>query len=47
MLVVKLGKRPERREIGAEPEEMRRVVGGRIQQFQPFEDEAAIICNEE
>lgn len=47
VLVVKPGKRPERVEIGAELEDMQRVVGGRIQEFQPFEDEAAVICNEE
>ena len=47
VLVVKPGKRPERTEIGAELEDMQKVVGGRIQEFQPFEDEAAIICNEE
>ncbi len=47
VLVVKPGKRPERAEIGAELEAMQRVVGGNIQEFQPFEDEAAIICNEE
>lgn len=45
VLVVKPGKRPERVEIGAELEDMQRVVGGNIQEFQPFEDEAAIICN--
>ena len=47
VLVVKPGKRPERVEIGAELEDMQRVVGGRIQEFQPFDDEAAVICNEE
>ena len=47
VLVVKPGKRPERVEIGAELEDMQRVVGGNIQEFQPFEDEVAIICNEE
>ncbi len=47
VLVVKPGKRPERVEIGAELEDMQRVVGGNIQEFQPFEDEAAIVCNEE
>ncbi len=47
VLVIKPGKRPERREIGAELEDMQRVVGGRIQEFQPFDDEAVIICNEE
>lgn len=36
VLVVKPGKRPERREIGAELEDMQRVVGGRIQKFQPL-----------
>lgn len=47
VLVVRPGKRPERAEIGLELEDMQKVVGGRIQEFQPFEDEAAIICNEE
>lgn len=47
VLVVRPGKRPERAEIGLELEDMQKVVGGRIQQFQPFGDEAAIICNEE
>ena len=45
VLVVKPGKRPERVEIGAELEDMQRVVGGNIQEFQPFEDEAAIVCH--
>lgn len=47
VLVVKPGKRPVRAEIGTELEDMQRVVGGNIQEFQPFEDEAAVICNEE
>lgn len=47
VLVVRPGKRPERAEIGLELEDMQKVVGGNIQEFQPFEDEAAIICNEE
>ena len=47
VLVVRSGKRPERAEIGLELEDMQKVVGGRIQQFQPFEDETSIICNEE
>lgn len=47
VLVIKPGKRPERAEIGTELEDMQRVVGGNIQEFQPFEDEAAVICNEE
>ena len=47
VLIVRPGKRPERAEIGLELEDMQKVVGGNIQEFQPFEDEAAIICNEE
>lgn len=47
VLVIKPGKRPERAEIGVELEDMQRIVGGYIQEFQPFEDEVAIVCNEE
>ena len=47
ILVIRPGQRPERAEIGPELEDMQRVVGGNIQVFQPFEDEVAVICNEE
>lgn len=47
ILVVKPGKRPERAEIGLELKDMQAVVGGDIEEYQPFDDEAAVVCNAE
>lgn len=47
ILIVKPGKRPERAEIGLELEDMQAVVGGDIEEYQPFDDEAAVVCNAE
>ena len=34
-------------EIDNELEAMQKLVGGRIEEYMPFEDEVAIVCNEE
>ena len=47
VLLVKPGKRPRIVEIGNELEDMQEVVGGMIEEYMPFEDDVAIICNEE
>ena len=47
VLVIKPGKRPERTEIGLKLDDMQAVVGGGIEEYQPFDDEAAIVCNDE
>ncbi len=47
VLVVEPMKKPQLMEIGASLEAMQAVVGGMIEEYMPFEDEAAIICNEE
>lgn len=47
VLVVEPMELPVVREIGANLEDMQRVVGGDIQAVYPFDDAAAIICNEE
>ena len=47
VLMIKPNARPEISHIGTELENMQAVVGGNIQEYQPFEDEAAVVCNEE
>ena len=47
VLIIKPGQRPKITEIGLELEDMQAVVGGDIQMYQPFCDEAAVICNGE
>lgn len=47
VLLVQPEKRPKLIEIGTSLEEMQAVVGGDIEEYMPFEDEVAIICNEE
>lgn len=47
VLIIKPGKRPQVHEIGTDLKDMQAVVGGYIQEYQPFDDEAAIICNDE
>lgn len=47
ILIVEPRKCPREAEITDSLEEMQEVVGGNIQAIYPFEDSAAVICNEE
>lgn len=46
-IVVRRGERPVIEEVGEELEAMQAVVGGYIQEIMPWEDEVALVCNEE
>lgn len=47
VLLVEPGKTPKMIGIDDTLEAMQEVVGGYIEEYMPFEDEVAIICNEE
>lgn len=47
VLLVEPGKYPKPIEIEDTLEAMQEVVGGDIEEYMPFDDEIAIICNEE
>ncbi len=47
VLLVQPNKYPKMIDIESELEAMQRVVGGDIEEYMPFEDEVAIVCNEE
>lgn len=47
VLLIKPNKRPKMIEIETSLEAMQEVVGGDIEEYVPFDDEVAIICNEE
>lgn len=47
VLYIAPGKPPKVMYINAELEDMQRLVGGYIEEYMPFDDEVAIICNEE
>ncbi len=47
VLLVQPGKYPKMIEIEDSLEAMQKVVGGDIEEYMPFEDDIAIICNEE
>lgn len=47
VLYVQAGKYPEVIEIEDNLESMQKLVGGYIEEYMPFEDEVAIVCNEE
>lgn len=47
VLVVEPGKYPKLMNISDSLEAMQEVVGGNIEEYMPFDDEVAIICNEE
>lgn len=47
VLLVEPGKRPRSVEIDGNLEEMQKLVGGLIQAVYPFEEEVALICNNE
>ena len=45
MLYIAPGEPPKLMYIKPELEEMQRLVGGYIEEYMPFDDEVAIICN--
>lgn len=47
VLIVEPGKVPRRAEVKDDLAAMQEVVGGLIQAVYPFEDEVALICNDE
>jgi len=47
ILLIAPGKAPEKREIDGELKTMQGIVGGTIQALYPFEDSAALICNDD
>lgn len=47
ILIVETGKHPREAEIDGSLESLQKTVGGYIQAIYPFEDEVAIICDEE
>lgn len=47
VLLVKPGEYAREAEIGNNLESMQQTVGGWIEEYMPFEDEVALVCNEE
>lgn len=47
VLLVEQNRYPRMIEIDDTLEAMQKAVGGRIEEYMPFEDEVAVICNEE
>lgn len=47
VLLVPVGKIPRVVEINDELEDMQKLVGGYIEEYMPFDEDVAIICNEE
>ena len=47
VVVVEPKKKPMVQDIGSDLESMQKIVGGSIQAIYPFEEPAALICNEE
>lgn len=47
VVVIEPEKHPEEREINGGLEAMQALVGGYIQAIYPFEDEVALVCNDE
>ena len=47
VLIVEPAREPYMKEIGSELEDLQREVGGYIEALYPFDDAAALICNEE
>lgn len=47
VLLIQPGKYPKLVEIGDSLEAMQQMVGGDIEEYMPFEDEVALICNDE
>ena len=47
VLLIEPGKYPKQIEIEDTLEAMQETVGGYIEEYMPFDDEIAIVCNEE
>lgn len=47
VLLCKAGKRAEMVEMEDSLEAMQKMVGGMIEEYMPFEDEVALVCNDE
>ena len=47
ILVIEPERRPEPREIDGSLESMQRIVGGYIQAIYPFEEQVALVCNDD
>lgn len=47
VLLVKPGEYARATEIGSDLESMQAAVGGWIEEYMPFEDDVALVCNEE
>lgn len=47
ILIVETGKHPREAEIDGSLESLQKTVGGYIQAIYPFEDEVAVICDDE
>ena len=47
VLLVKPGEIARRVELGGSLEDMQQAVGGYIESYMPFEDEVALVCNDE
>lgn len=47
VLLIRPMERPQEMEIEDSLSEMQRLVGGYIQEIMPFEDDVALVCNEE
>lgn len=47
VIIVETGKPAEIKDIQGDLKDMQRIVGGNIEAVYPYEDEVALICNEE
>ena len=47
ILLVEPGKSPKKADVGSSLQDMQNVVGGLIQAIYPFDEEVALICNDE
>ena len=47
ILIIEPGKHPREAEIGGSLESMQKTVGGYLQAIYPFEDEVALVCDDE
>lgn len=47
VLLVKPGEKAEMVDMGEDLDSMQQMVGGMIEEYMPFEDDVAIVCNDE
>ena len=47
ILIIEPGKHPRKTEIDSSLESMQKTVGGYLQAIYPFEDEVALVCDDE